>query len=114
MVLSNFIYTGNATPVVGADADKLFVCVGSKYNISPTLPGSVGSFDTILPTGLILRLPVLGVLTEVTIPAILSISDWLLVVTFINTPLELIFTKSPSSNELYKVEFGSIAKKSVK
>lgn len=55
--------------------------------------------STILPNGLILKFPPSGVLTDVTIPAILIRSFSVVPVTWTNSPLEFILTKSPSLNE---------------
>jgi hypothetical protein len=48
--------------------------------------------------GLTLKLPSSGVFTVVTIPAIESMSSSVVPVTFINSPAELILTKSPIEN----------------
>ena len=52
---------------------------------------------TTFPAGRILKLPSDGVLTEVTKPMMLSMSDCVLPVTTTNWPLLLSFTKSPTA-----------------
>ena len=70
--------------------------------------------NTTLPKGLTLKLPAVGVSTDVTAPTMLVISLAVDPATFTQTPLELRDTKSPSANPLYEVLLGLKLKKSVK
>ena len=73
--------------------------------MSPILPIPDNNKPSItLPNGLTLILPSVGVLTDETIPIIVSISELVLPVTFEKVVSEFNLTKSPSLKDEYMVE----------